>query len=183
MRRRLSPGTFIATNSQIVLLFLAERMGEGLLPGEIQKATGISKAGVYRALAALEDQELIVADEKGRSLYSVRAHDPRIRQFKVLATVAALRPVVKKIRPLARKVVLYGSAARGEDGMKSDIDLFVVAKDVGELAKAIHSLKVKRKIQPVIKTAVELSDMEGPDKVFLTEVHSGIILWEENDGA
>ncbi|MFH0754209.1 MAG: nucleotidyltransferase domain-containing protein [Candidatus Omnitrophota bacterium] len=182
MRRKSTSETFIATNLQIVLSFLSDRMGEGFLPGEIQKATGISKAGVYRALAALEDQDLIVADEKGRSIYSARIDDPRVRQFKVLNNVATLEPLVKKISPFARKVVLYGSAARGEDGIKSDIDLFIVAKDTSEVTRIINDLKFKRKLQPVIKTAVEVSEMEGPEKVFLAEVNSGIILWEEKDG-
>lgn len=183
MRRKLTPGTFTATNPQIVLLFLSDRIGESFIPGEIQKATGISKAGVYRALSALKDQDLIISDEKGRSLYSARINDPRVRQFKVLNNVATLRPLVKKISPLARKVVLYGSAARGEDGIKSDIDLFIVAKDTSEVARVISALKYKKKVQSVIKTAVEASEMEGSEKVFLAEINSGIILWEEKDGA
>ena len=182
MRRKAAEDIFISTNPQIVLSFLAGRMGEGFIPGEIQKATGISKAGVYRALAALKDQDLIVSDERGRSLYSVRINDPRVRQFKVLDSILALRPLVQKVNPIARKVVLYGSTARGEDGARSDIDLFIVAKDVGEVAHVISALKFKKKLQPVIKTAVEVSEMEGPEKVFLAEVKSGIVLWEEKDG-
>ena len=183
MRRKLASGTFISTNPQIVLSFLSDRIGESFVPGEIQKATGISKAGVYRALATLEDQDLIVLDEKGRSLYFARINDPRVRQFKVLNSVATLRPLVKKKSPFARKVILYGSAARGEDGVKSDIDLFIVAKDTGEVARVISALKLKKKVQPVIKTAVEVSEMEGSERTFLAEVNSGIILWEEKDGA
>lgn len=183
MRQKWILGAFISTNPQIVLSFLSERIGESFTPGEIQKATRISKAGVYRALAALEDQGLIVSDEKGRSLYSARIDDPRVRQFKALNSVGTLWPLVKKIKPFARKVVLYGSAARGEDGVKSDIDLFIVAKDTEEVARVIRALKFKRKVQPVIKTAVEVSEMEGTEKVFLAEVNSGIILWEEKDGA
>jgi transcription initiation factor IIE alpha subunit len=98
MRRKETSETFIATNTQIVLLFLSDRMGESFIPGEIKKATGISKAGIYRALAALKEKDLIVSDEKGRSLYSAWRNDPRVRQFKVLNSVTALRPLVKKIR-------------------------------------------------------------------------------------
>jgi predicted nucleotidyltransferase len=63
-------------------------------------------------------------------------------------------------------VVLYGSAARGEDGITSDIDLFVVAKDISEVAGLIRAFKFRKKIQPVIKTAVEALEMEGLERVF-----------------
>jgi len=80
---------------------------------------------------------------------------------------------------MARKIILLGSSARGEDTSESDIDLFVLCKDTNSARKVIDSAKLPRKIQPVLLTASEFADMKEKEKVFISEVNRGITLWEE----
>lgn len=183
MRHEKDEDIIIFSNAQRVFSFLAEDSRREFLASEIQKAADLSKAGVYRALDELVRRGLVQKQERGRFvLYSAVADDCVVRQFKVLKTVVSLKKLVRKLRAFSRKIVLFGSAARGEDYKDSDLDLLIVAKDPEAAQKAVSNFKSGRKIQPVIKTSVQLSQMEAGSQEFLSEINSGIVLWEETDG-
>ena len=183
MRLELSNEIFGQTNIQRVFSFLAEDINGEFLAKEVQEATALSKAGVYRALDELVFQKLVRKHERGRFvLYGVIADNCVVRQFKVLKVVISLVKLVDKLKASSRKIVLFGSCARGEDYKDSDIDFFIVSTEPDLTRNIVASFKSKRKIQAVIKTAVEAAQMEEKDSVFLSEVNSGVVLWEEKDG-
>ena len=182
MRQELSGDIVGLTNSQRVLSFLVEDFRKEFLASEIQKATGLSKAGVYRALDELICRELIRKHERGRFvLYAALADDCAVRQFKVLKTVLWLKALIQKLKTSSRKIILFGSASRGEDYKDSDLDLLIVSRDPEVTQKAVLNLKSSRKIQPVIKTSTQMAQMEDKNKEFFSEINSGIVLWEERD--
>lgn len=173
---------FGATNSLKVLSYLAENPGREFLSSEIQKAASISRAGVYIALGELARQNLVSKAKKGNLLfYSIIYDDSAIKQFKVLKNVLALRPLVSKLKPLSKKIVLYGSTSRGENDHTSDIDLFILSQQPEAAKKTIASIKTKQKIQSVIKTPSQLADFKSKEKVYYAEVDRGITLWEEKE--
>ena len=104
-----------------------------------------------------------------------------IKQFKVLKNVLALRPLVSKLKPLSKKIILYGSTSRGENDPTSDIDLFILSQEPEAAKKAIASIKTKQKIQCVIKTPSDLADFIGKEKTYYAEVDRGITLWNEKE--
>lgn len=180
MKKNSKVSIFSATNSLKVLSCLAERPGKELLGREIQKITVISRGGVYLALNELIRQKLVSTTKRGRFLfYSIIYNDSAIKQFKVLKNVLALRPLVSRLKPSCRKIVLYGSYARGENDLSSDIDLFILSKNPEATKDNISSIKTKQKIQAVIKTSSELTEFKESEKVFMQEVERGIVLWEE----
>lgn len=182
MRHEKDEDIISFSNAQRVFSFLVEDPRKEFLASEIQKAAGLSKAGVYRALDELVRRGLVKKQERGRFvLYSAVADDCVVRQFKVLKTVVSLKKLVQKLKAFSRKIVLFGSVARGEDYKDSDLDLLIVAKDPEAAQKAVSNFKPGRKIQPVIKTSVQLSQMETSSQEFLNEINSGIVLWEETD--
>lgn len=171
---------FGANNSLKILSFLAENAGKEFLGREIQKATKLSRAGVYIALRELIKQRLVSKTQRGKFLgYSVVYNDPVIRQFKVLRNVLLLEPVIARLKPLSKKITLYGSASRGEDLPNSDIDLFVLSKDAEATKEILSSIRIKRKIQAVVKSSSEVADLKEKEKVFYGEVDRGIVLWQE----
>ena len=173
---------FGATNSLKVLSYLSENPGREFLCSEIQKATSVSRAGVYIALGELSRQNLISKAKKGKLLfYAIIYDDSAIKQFKVLKNVLALRPLVSKLKPLSKKIILYGSTSRGENDPASDIDLFILSQEPEEVKKIIASIKTRQKIQSVIKTPSELADFKGKEKTYYAEVNRGITLWEEKE--
>lgn len=182
MKRQKTIDVFGATNSLKVLSYLAENPGKEFLCSEIQKAISISRAGAYIALGELIRQNLVSKSRKGKILfYSIIYNDSAIKQFKVLKNVLALRPLVAKLKPLSKKVILYGSTGRGENDPSSDIDLFILSQEPEAVNKTIASIKTKQKIQSVIKTPSEFSDFRKKEKTYYAEVDRGITLWEEKE--
>lgn len=179
-----NPGVdiFSATNALKVLSFLADNPGKELLGSGIQKATCLSRAGVYIALRELIKQKLVFKTRRGKFLlYSVAHDDPVVRQFKILNNILSLTSLISRLKPLSKKIILYGSTSRGEDDQKSDIDLFILAKDPQAVKELLSSIKMKRKIQVVIKSPSELADLKEKDVTFYNEVDRGITLWEEKE--
>ncbi len=182
MKKKNNGDIFSATNTLKILSFLVENPGKELLGSEIQKATFISRAGVYIALRELIKQKLVRKTKKGKFLMYLVAYDePVLKQFKVMRNTQLLKPIVDKLRPLSKKIVLYGSASRGEDDPKSDIDLFILAKDPDATKSIIAGIRTKRKIQAVIKSPSELAEFKDKEKVYYEEVNRGITLWEEKE--
>lgn len=182
MKKSKAINIFGATNSLKVLSYLAEHPGKDFLCSEIQKAFSISRAGVYIALGELARQNLVSKIKKGKQLfYSIIYDDSAIKQFKVLKNVLALRPLVSKLKPLSKKIILYGSTSRGENDPTSDIDLFILSQEPEEAKKIIASIKTRQKIQSVIKTPSELADFKGKEKTYYAEVDRGITLWEKKE--
>ena len=176
----MSADIFGSTNSLKILSFLAENASREFLGSEIQKATKLSRAGVYIALRELIKEKLVSKTQRGKFLvYCVIYNDPIIRQFKVLRNVLILEPVIARLKPLSKKIILYGSASRGEDMPNSDIDLFVLSKDTASAQEILSSIRIRRKIQAVVKSASELADLREKEKVFYGEVDRGIVLWQE----
>lgn len=173
---------FSATSTLKILSFLVENPGKEFLGSEIQKSTSISRAGVYIVLRELIKQKLVFKTKKGKFLiYSVVYDEPVLKQFKVMRNTQFLKPIVEKLRAFSKKIILYGSASRGEDAPKSDIDLFILAKDPNAAKSIIAGLRIKRKIQAVIKSPSELADFRDKEKVYYEEVNRGITLWEEKE--
>ena len=114
-------------------------------------------------------------------MYSLLYDEPVIKQFKVMRNIQFLRPIIEKLKHSSKKIILYGSVSRGEDDPKSDIDLFILAKDPEAVKSIISGLKTKRKIQSVIKSPSELADFKDKEKVYYDEVNRGITLWEEKE--
>lgn len=182
MKKKNNADIFNATNTLKILSFLVENPVKELLGNEIQKATSLSRAGVYIALRELIKQKLVYKTKRGKFLiYSLVYDEPIIKQFKVMRNTQFLKPLIDKLKPLSKKIILYGSASRGEDDPKSDVDLFILAKDPNAVKNMLSSLKSRRKMQAVIKSPTELADSQDREKVYYDEVNRGIILWEEKE--
>lgn len=173
---------FSSTNSLKILSFLSENPGREFLGSEIQKGTALSRAGVYIGLRELLKHRLVSKIHRGKFfMYQAVYDNPVIRQFKVLRNILLLEKIVARLKGLSKKIILFGNAGRGEDDVKSDIDLFVLAKDPSGVRSSLDGIKLKRKIQAVINSPSEFSDLQRKDAVFLAEVNRGIALWEEKE--
>ncbi len=184
MGRKRTAEIFSSSNSLRVLGYLADHPGQEFLSSEIQQGTMLSRAGAYLALQDLVGRGLAIRKEKGRfHLYAVDHANPLVKQFKVLKNIAGLEPLLLRLRPQTIKIVLFGSAGRGEDTFSSDIDLFILSRDPETAAEILASFHSDRRIQPIVITPAEWSDLEKNEKTFYGEINRGIILWEEKDGS
>jgi len=182
MKKKHPSNIFSATNSLKVLSFLSKCPGKEFTNSEIQKATSLSRMGVYVTLQDLTLQNMVNKTERGKFvIYSINYSNPLVKQFKILNSILVMERIVEKLKKVSRKIVLFGSASRGEDYSDSDIDLFVLARDT-EAAKSIVSVaKLEKKLQAVIKTPVEYAEFTEKEKLFKDEIERGITLWEERE--
>ncbi len=148
--------SLISTNAQKVLNFLIQSPGKQFLANEIEKATRISRAGV-------------------------NYNNPVIKQLKVLKTTMLLQPLVNKLKALSKKIVLFGSCARGENIASSDIDIFILADSSKAIKEKIEKSKLREKLQPIIRNSTQFVKMEKEESVFIEEIEHGITLWESKD--
>lgn len=169
----------IRTNPQKILHFLAQRTDESFLEQEIAQATGVSRGGTNQALHLLVEMELIEFTQKGKiRLYSVNAADSVVHQFKMLANLLEIDPLVDELRPIAKRIVLFGSYAQGTNTDSSDIDIFVLTGKPREAIKAVGNHALAGKVQIVAKTPAEYAQMKKQERTFCAEIDQGITLWE-----
>jgi hypothetical protein len=171
-----------STSQARVLGFLSDHIGRSFYEQEIVSHTRLSRSAVNLATRSLHQCGLLLREQRGRmSFYSADDRHPFVRQFKVLGIIAHLEPLVRALRPLARRVILFGSCARGTNTADSDVDLFIQASDRRPVLNAIRSLQIGWPIQPVIANNQELAALKERDPAFYKQIQRGIVLWEAND--
>ena len=168
------------SSTQTILAFLCQHPQQPFYSSEIAEKTALSKGGINQSLHALAEQGVVQTEKKGRMIfYSVDLKSPLIRQYKVLQNIAALEAIVRKLKSLTERVVLFGSCARGEDTQESDIDLLVVGRDKAQIRSLVPEAINKRKIQLLVKTPQEYISLEDKEPVFYAQTQQGIVLWQK----
>lgn len=169
----------VTTNSQKALNFLIQNPGKQFTANEVQKGIKISKAGINVALRKLVKEKLVFREKRAKIfLYFVDHSNPVIKQLKVLQTIMILQPLIVKIKGCSEKTVLFGSCARGENLPDSDVDLFVLTNAKEEIKRYLGKFSLRKKLQPIIRSPLQFSEMETKEQVFFEEIVRGITLWE-----
>lgn len=171
--------TLTSTNAQKVLGILIQNPGRQFLANEIEKAAKVSRAGVNFSLRKLSKEKLVIREKKAKIyLYSVDHNNPVIKQLKVLQTVIDLQVLIAKIKDCSEKIVLFGSCARGENLPDSDVDLLILTNSKEEIKRCLEKFSLRKKLQPIIRSPLQFSEMESKEPVFFEEIVRGITLWE-----
>jgi predicted nucleotidyltransferase len=148
---------------------------------EIADKIKCSKASASIILKSLMDKKIVSKNTKGHmNFYQVNTKSPDLKKFKINAAIDILKPILSKLEKKSRKIILFGSAGRGEQTADSDIDLFVLSRDKKEVLDIIK--KNKLNIKAIIKTPGEWSEMEEREPEFYREIKSGIILHDYVSG-
>jgi len=175
----------ITTVNQKVLSFLAKFSDDEFYERQVARSLGISYGAANRSLNQLFSTGAMNRRQEGKMLfYSVDILNSSVIEFKKLINLMLLEPLVEDLKTVANRVVLYGSCAQGTDGSQSDIDLFVVTNKKNIVADIISGFNLPKgfenlRIQPVIKTPVELLQASESEKIFIEEVERGIVMWEK----
>ncbi|MFO7992026.1 MAG: nucleotidyltransferase domain-containing protein [Thermoplasmata archaeon] len=156
----------------------------------IARNTGVSKSTTSRILSKLYENDVVTKHEQGNQTFFALNLDNLIVINHCALALALEFDGIKQTNPSLHKqlksfvdscekindiqsIVLFGSAARGEHGKKSDLDLLVLVDD----------LKSSKKIEQ-ISSAINASYSHNisptaitPDS-FLTELRNGNLLYE-----
>lgn len=149
---------------------------------EISKKIKTSIGATSMALRVLEKSRILLSEKKGKtSLYSLCMDIPYLDRLKVLNSMLLVEPMVEELRPISRKVILYGSYSSGEFNKDSDLDLFVISENRKEAIKITDNFRKKTglPVNAVIKNQVEWMQFDKKEPEFFQELNAGIVLWEK----
>lgn len=173
---------FEGTNTMKTLKFMCENSGMDFTGSDVQKALGISRVGVFLAMRQLIKEGFVRNHARGKlGIYSADLSNPAVKQFKVLINIMELKGMVEALKDRVISITLYGSRSRGEDMSDSDADIFIISHNPENTREILKKMKIKRKIQAVIKTPVDMVSFKQKEAVYSNEVARGIKLWEERD--
>jgi predicted nucleotidyltransferase len=174
----------IATVNQKVLSLLAKFSDQEFYEREVARTLGISYGSANRALNELYSTGAITRRREGKMyFYSINSSTAVITEFKKMVNLMLVEPLVEELKKMSSRIILYGSCALGTDNSESDLDLFVVSNSKEDVSNVISNFALPRgfeniKIQPVIRTPVELLEGGESEQTFMEEIERGIVLWE-----
>jgi predicted nucleotidyltransferase len=146
---------------------------------EFVKTYGISISSISGILKMFEEYSILRVSRKGDiKLYSLVEDNPVNKQLKILINVTDIYEIVKGLADKNTDIYLFGSAARGEDTINSDIDLLVVTDmDKSAIFPFIDSLakNMGRDVNPVIYTPLQYAGLSTKDKTFYDSISKDLI--------
>jgi len=141
---------------------------------EIRGRTKLAKATLSESLKFLVKIGFLESRRIGvTKLYKLKKDSQIIKQFKILHNLMRLSALKGVGERNECEIFLYGSAARGEDTEKSDIDLLVIGKVEKEklkedIVRNLRKLRKETKIQ--FFSQIEWAGMERKDKAFYERI-------------
>lgn len=146
---------------------------------EIAEKAKCSKASASGILRALSEKKVVFRKTRGHmKFYQINQKNLAVKKFKINSALEKLASPLSKLEKISRKIILFGSASRGEQTADSDIDLFILSNDKNEARKILETANRNLRIKAVIKTQSEWSETETREPEFYREVKNGIILYE-----
>lgn len=150
------------------------RPGIELYQSEVIKVTGVPKTRAITLLKLLAGYGLLKEKVRaGLIFYSAVEGNPASRQLKILIIISQLYDLTRSFADEGIEVYLFGSAAKGEDTYKSDIDLLILADRDKKLAdELVDHLKahMDREVSPVIYTHTGYANLFNKEKVFYESI-------------
>jgi len=178
-------GLLVKTTHQKVLSLFLAYPTRHFYGSEISKKGRISIGQTSKILGELLGAGVVEKERKGKTeLYKLTEMTPELRMFKAMNTVLNIAPLIQRLKPMCRMVMLYGSCANGLNAEESDLDLLVVSNDRGKVLDTVARFSPKEsygftEIKSVIKTPAEWAGLETKDPVYFAEVQKGLVLYEK----
>lgn len=177
----------IRTPEQKILSLFVMNPGGSFYLREISKKLGLSLGTTHGALLTLEKAQMLSCRSVGKTkLFELEEQNlsAALNTFRILSTVLMLEPLIQLLQDHSRRIILYGSYARGNFTSESDLDLFIVSEErenvLTRLKGFLRNFEID--IRPVIKGQVEWMDLEKTDPEFFCELMNGLSLWEKEVG-
>lgn len=168
----------LTRSEQIILKFFATHSGATLYESEIAKSIQISVGSANQSLKELSKKEMVSLEKRGNmNFYSLNLDNPLVRQFKITQTISEINGLINKLKPISKRVILFGSCAEGLDTENSDIDMAIVSQEEQEVRKLIKQQKTTREIQSLVFNSKDFLVLPDKDRPLYERIQKGIILW------
>lgn len=173
------------TNELKILSFFTLHPDESFHVRELSRRTKLSLGGTNKALSSLYMQGLLHRKRIGSSLlYTLNRDDLIVRRIGIMSILTELMPLKVELAEFSSLIILFGSYARGDHTIGSDLDLLIVGIQTEKILEKIDQFSKERgedfpDIQAIIRTPAEWMALEDLDPVFFSEVSKGISLWDK----
>jgi predicted nucleotidyltransferase len=165
-----------------VLSALTAAGDEGLHLREVARRTELNSKTVMRELHALRDAGILASRDVGRQVvYRLNPDCPIVDELRsiIRKTVGLAGVLQAALEPFAERIVqayVYGSHARGEERVDSDVDLMMVGSvSLRELSSSLREAgrSLRRTINPTLYTAEAYKKELKVRDSFVSRVHHG----------
>lgn len=164
---------------QKIIELLADYPEREFYGQEIAEKTKCSKASASGILKNLSEKKIVFKNVRGHmKFYQINQKNTAVKKFKINSALEKLTPLASRLEKFSRKIILFGSASRGEQTAGSDIDLFVLSNGKNEIRKIIKKAGGGLRIKAIVKTQSEWSEMETQEPEFYREIKNGITLYD-----
>jgi len=165
-----------------VIHLLALNPFEKFYQREISRLTDVSVGFVNRILKNFEEFELVVKEKRGRTiLYKYNLDNPLAREIKKTFNLLETDGLVKDLRKISKKLILFGSCADGTDTKDSDIDILLITDD-RMIAREIIKNYSGRRVSPIILNFGEFLKLKSEDRALYERINKGVVLWTRAEG-
>lgn len=158
-----------------VLSFLLDAAGEPITESAVRAELDLPRSTTHRALSQLLRHGVIAARDVGRTkLYFVDPDDPLVRHLKIARNITMVRDAIADLRACIDLAILFGSGARGENGVQSDLDTLLVTRVPDVVLDGLSGLGW---LQPVVMTPAEHMALLAEDGTLARAASEGIVVW------
>ena len=182
LKRNILKNLLIKTTHQKVLSFFLAHPTQRFYGLEISKKIGISIGQTSKVLNDLLKAGVVEKEPRGKTeLYHSIGDSHVLRIYKVLNTLISIDLLVAELKEVSRRIILFGSCAKGINIEESDLDLFIVSSNekvldiIAQYPLAEHC--GFSDIKAIIKKPAEWAILEEKDPVFFNELQKGFLLY------
>ncbi|MDO8668191.1 MAG: nucleotidyltransferase domain-containing protein [bacterium] len=162
-----------------IIMFLADYPEREFYSQEIADKVRGSKASASGLLKALSRQGVVFKKVKGRmKFYQINLKSPELKRLRIDSAMEKINLFLPKLEKLSQKIILFGSASRGEQTSGSDLDLFILSRDKKEIIEVLKKISAGLRLKPIIKAPGEWSELEITEPEFYREIKNGITLYD-----
>jgi len=163
---------FLYPGLRVLILFTKEPYREFHLR-EIAKLAEVSSSTAKRFLDFYTESGLLEKQRKANlTLFKASIENLTFRHIKIGYFLLDLQPLVSQLHetyPNA-SIVVYGSCARGEDDLQSDIDLLIVSRRKEKVELSIFEKQLGRKITMLVYEPHEWDEKAKEDRAFYERI-------------
>jgi len=150
---------------------------------ELSAKVKLSKGFVSKFLNVLEKKGIL--KKKGRK-FICNGHLPLVKAIKILFTLSAINRNIFRKYKFIKSVGLYGSCAKGENTLNSDVDIWIKTENISQEDEINLLSELRKKIKNVkilFLTDEKLNKLKKEDPAFYYSLYFGsIIIYGEKDG-
>lgn len=133
---------------------------------ELARLTDTPPGTLHKELARLAEVGILKREKQGNQVrYQANRECPVFAELaglfrKTSGLVGVLADALRSVQPAPELGLVFGSLARGEENIRSDVDLLLLGDcSFGDVVKALHPTQaiLQREINPVLYTAAEFT--------------------------